>query len=323
MPRATFPGAVYSHWWVSKGLNIKFCVKLGKSATETYSKCTVMKCYHVHVCLNGKRFHEGWETTEDDGRSGRPCTMCIPEKIWASPDSSCNKIVKLLSKCQISWTSARWPATKFCTRILAREKLMLTHARARGGLFCNLCQPFGNCRQKGHILLFHHHLLWNMVPTVRPTSKNTKCRVERHKPTCLKETLHPALKKNNVYCVFRLQREGICSKGSNCKPRCLHRCTATFMQEHSILSPWVVGNREVVPPTQRVAAYSIICQIFVSTSNSLYCYMHHILLICTQTIMTKQLCSIPASALQVCFKDLKKCWKQCIDAGRSYFKEDP
>lgn len=175
-------------------VNITFCVKLGKSVTETYSKCMVMKCYHVHVCLNGKRFHEGWETTEDDGRSGRPSTMCISEKIWASPDSSCNKIVKILSKCQISWTSARWPAMKFCTRILAREKWMLTHARARGGLFCNLCQPIGNCKQKGHILLFHCHWLWNTVPTVRTTSKNTRCRVERHKPTCLKETLHPALK---------------------------------------------------------------------------------------------------------------------------------
>jgi len=137
-----------------------------------------------------------------------------------------------------------------------------------------------------------------------------------------------SLKKNNVYCVFRLQREGICSKGSNCKPRCLHRCTATFMQEHSILSPWVVGNREVVPPTQRVAAYSIICQIFVSTSN-------HCIVTCTifssfvpcnfflfswlklalkghcyadmqaiQTFMTKQLCSIPKSAFKHCFKDL-------------------
>jgi hypothetical protein len=96
---------------------------------------------------------------------------------------------------------------KFCTRILEREKWMLTHARARGGLFSNLCQPFGNCKQKGHILLFHCHWLRNMVPTVRPTSKNTKCRVERHKPTCLKETLHPAFKKKkNVDCVFRLQR---------------------------------------------------------------------------------------------------------------------
>jgi len=66
-------------------------MKLGKSATETYNKCTVMKCYYVHVCLNGKNFHEGWETTEEDGGSGRPSTTCIPEKIRASPDSSCNK----------------------------------------------------------------------------------------------------------------------------------------------------------------------------------------------------------------------------------------
>lgn len=42
-----------------------------------------------------------------------------------------------------------------------------------------------------------------------------------------------------------------------------------------------------------------------------------------ETAVTKQLCSIPASALQVCFKDLKKCWKQCIDAEGSYFKEHP
>jgi hypothetical protein len=42
-----------------------------------------------------------------------------------------------------------------------------------------------------------------------------------------------------------------------------------------------------------------------------------------QTAMTKQRYSIPASALQVCFKDLGKCSKQCCDAGGSYFKEDP
>jgi hypothetical protein len=41
-------------------VNIKFCVKLGKSTTATYSKCTVMKFYHVHVCLNGKHFREAW-----------------------------------------------------------------------------------------------------------------------------------------------------------------------------------------------------------------------------------------------------------------------
>jgi len=111
-------------------VNIKFFVTLGKSATETYSKCMVITCYHAHVCLKGKRFHEALESTEDDGRSGCPSTVCIPEKIRASPDSSCNKIVKLPLKCLISWTSARWPTMKFCTRILARENWMQTHARA-------------------------------------------------------------------------------------------------------------------------------------------------------------------------------------------------
>jgi hypothetical protein len=42
-------------------------------------------------------FHEGWETTEDDGRSGRPSNVCIPKKIQASPDSSCNKITIQMS----------------------------------------------------------------------------------------------------------------------------------------------------------------------------------------------------------------------------------
>jgi hypothetical protein len=30
-------------------------------------------------------------------------------------------IVKLPSKCHSSWTSPRWPAIKFCMRILVRE----------------------------------------------------------------------------------------------------------------------------------------------------------------------------------------------------------
>jgi hypothetical protein len=57
--------------------------------------------------------------------------------------------------------------------------------------------------------------------------------------------------------------------------------------QHSILSPWVLGNREVVPPTwQCVATYSIICQIFVSIIKSLYCCISHILLICHLVIFS-------------------------------------
>jgi hypothetical protein len=69
---------------------------------------------------------------------------------------------------------------------------------------------------------------------------------------------------------FQLQRcsaQGICSTGSNCKPRSLQRCIALFMWEHSMSLPWVVGNRELVNSTwQCTAAYGIIHQrTFVST----------------------------------------------------------
>jgi len=40
-----------------------------------------------------------------------------------------------------------------------------------------------------------------------------------------------------------------------------------------------------------------------------------------QTAMTKQLCSIPASACQDYFKDLHKCWKWHIDEGGRFSKE--
>jgi hypothetical protein len=57
----------------------------------------------------------------------------------------------------------------------------------------------------------------------------------------------------------------------------LQRCSATCPWQHSTLSPWVVGNREVVPPIwQCAAADSIICQrIFVSTLNR--CIATHII----------------------------------------------
>jgi hypothetical protein len=71
-------------------VNMKFCVKLGKSVTESYSKCMVMKFYHVHVCLNGKYFREAWGTMKDDGISGCPSTLWIYEKIWVSLNSTCN-----------------------------------------------------------------------------------------------------------------------------------------------------------------------------------------------------------------------------------------
>jgi len=63
---------------VEQGVNVKFCVKLGKSATETYD---FLKKVYGDECLSCtevfewfKRFKEGREEIGDDQRPGRPST---------------------------------------------------------------------------------------------------------------------------------------------------------------------------------------------------------------------------------------------------------
>ena len=57
---------------------IKFCVKLGKSATVTYEK--LQRAYGEHSLSRAqvfrwhKSFSEGWEQVEDEPRAGRPST---------------------------------------------------------------------------------------------------------------------------------------------------------------------------------------------------------------------------------------------------------
>ena len=64
---------------IGQRINIKFCVKLGKTATETLkmlrdvygdSSMSRTKVFEWH-----KRFVEGREDVEDDSKSGRPCTF--------------------------------------------------------------------------------------------------------------------------------------------------------------------------------------------------------------------------------------------------------
>ena len=177
-----------------------------------------------------------------------PCTLL---RTLSEFEIFCNKIINLPPKCcQRSWISARQPATKFYMRILARENWKLdsqsNSLRAKGGLFCNLCWPHVNCKQEWYIKLFHHRCWRNIMPTVWPTNKKIKRRVGRHKLICLKKTFCPAFKnKNNADWFFQLQRcsaQGICSIGSNCKPRCLQRCTSTFTQQHLMLMPHSCGQ---------------------------------------------------------------------------------
>jgi len=63
---------------VEQRANVKFCVKLGKSATETYyllKKVNGDECLsHTQVFEWFKRFEEGREEIGDDQRPGRPST---------------------------------------------------------------------------------------------------------------------------------------------------------------------------------------------------------------------------------------------------------
>ena len=70
---------------MEKRANIKFCYKLGKTASETremlvqvYGKEAVSRKY-VYEWF--KRFREGKETTENAPLSGRPSTSRTPEII--------------------------------------------------------------------------------------------------------------------------------------------------------------------------------------------------------------------------------------------------
>jgi hypothetical protein len=63
---------------VEQRVNVKFCVKLGKFATETYN---LLKIVYGNECLSRtqvfdwfKRFKEGRKETGDDQRPGRPST---------------------------------------------------------------------------------------------------------------------------------------------------------------------------------------------------------------------------------------------------------
>jgi hypothetical protein len=63
---------------VEQRVNVRFCVELGKSATETYD---LLKKVYGDECLSRtqvfewfKRFKEGREEIGDDQRPGRPST---------------------------------------------------------------------------------------------------------------------------------------------------------------------------------------------------------------------------------------------------------
>ena len=89
---------------------VKFCVKLGKSTTETFAMLNTtygdvaMKratCFRWH-----KRFKNGWLSVEDDERSGRPSTSTddphIDEINTLVRANRCLTVRELAEECGIS-----------------------------------------------------------------------------------------------------------------------------------------------------------------------------------------------------------------------------
>jgi transposase len=70
---------------VEQRVNIKFCVELGKTPTETYEMLQTVygdeSLSHSSVFEWLKRFKDGREDLQDDPRSGRPSTSRHADKI--------------------------------------------------------------------------------------------------------------------------------------------------------------------------------------------------------------------------------------------------
>ncbi|GBN00224.1 Putative uncharacterized protein FLJ37770 [Araneus ventricosus] len=70
------------HCEMEQRVNIKFCFKLGRTATETHEMLVKVdavsnKCVFVWF----KRFRDGKEDVKDEPRSGRPPTSTTPDNI--------------------------------------------------------------------------------------------------------------------------------------------------------------------------------------------------------------------------------------------------
>ena len=77
---------------IEQTINIKFCVKLGKTATENLKMLCVVygdsSMSRIRVFDWHKQFVEGREDVEDDPKSGRPCT--------STPDTNIEKVRQLV-----------------------------------------------------------------------------------------------------------------------------------------------------------------------------------------------------------------------------------
>ena len=89
---------------IEQKINIKFCVKLGKTATETLKMLRDVyrdsSMSRTRVFEWNKRFVEGRKDVEDDPKSGRSCTSTIDtniEKVRQLVHSDCRLTIRIIT----------------------------------------------------------------------------------------------------------------------------------------------------------------------------------------------------------------------------------
>ena len=139
-----------------------------------------------------------------------------------------------------SWTSAKHPAMKYCLRIFAREHCMPDSYRAvwvksKRRIILQILLTFWKLQGRTT-----HSALPSWLNSLN-AHKKTRYRVERHKISCLKETLCPAVKnRNNVFFFFFFNFfflfyycKGVVHKEFVLQGQTKQRCTARHTWEHS------------------------------------------------------------------------------------------
>ncbi|XP_015376246.1 PREDICTED: putative uncharacterized protein FLJ37770 [Diuraphis noxia] len=110
---------------LNNGINLKFLMKLGKSATECFNLLTEVYGDSVlsrpRVFEWHKRFREGREEVEDDLRVGRPCCSKTNDNI-----SKINEIVRKYRRLDIRMIAEMVNIDKETVRQILHDELNMT-----------------------------------------------------------------------------------------------------------------------------------------------------------------------------------------------------
>ncbi|XP_060833661.1 protein GVQW3-like [Rhopalosiphum padi] len=115
---------------IQQRINLKFLVKLGKSATESFNLLTEVYGDSVlsrpRVFEWHKRFREGREEVEDNQRVGRPCSSKTNDNI-----SKINEIVRKDRRLSIRMIAEMVNINKETVRQILHDELNMTKVCAK------------------------------------------------------------------------------------------------------------------------------------------------------------------------------------------------